>query len=590
MESYDLPGDIDETMQQLVQGGLEPGSGRFEEIRAALKGGCCCERCGEWVRLPIGTPCAHLLCITCMATDKHAPGCSRRYRMQEPKDMKRPKNANPKWSVPQDLIELQPSYEQGVASGVADDSQHQGGLPSLPAAPARSHSPLLFHLSSFSSPPSSQREWHLEWQATASTKVDYLLSQLRLLAPPPPPAPPLPGSKLSAPPLSTASAPLYPHVGPPLLSHSIQSPSEAAQPRTVPHTVTPSPPLGDSNEPMDSCAESEHGEGAANGCAAHAMGAQGPVAAGGLGGERDGYGRENRRYDGEKAIVFTQFLEHIALLEAQLTLAGVNFAGLYNPRPQSDKMQELLRFQHDPACRVLLIDGPGSPGLDLSFVSRVFLMEPVWDPSVEEQMVSRAHRMGASRPITVETLAMAGTLEEHMLHILQRGAGEADAGKGGSGTQRRPAGTEARLPSSPSRCFPSSLQRLPDRGVQAKQRQAREAVARNAVVLALKLICPPLLLGASPLHCSVCLTAGRRQSSAKQLESERMGQGDGNRKNGAGCWKAGEWGGVMESGRMGRGDGKRENGAGLWKEGEWGGVMERGRMGRGDGKRENGAG
>ncbi|CAI5525285.1 unnamed protein product [Closterium sp. Naga37s-1] len=566
MESYDLPGVIDETMQQLVQGGLEPGSGRFEEIRAALKGGCCCERCGEWVRLPIVTPCAHLLCITCVATDKHAPGCSRRYRMQEPKDMKRPENANPKWSMPQDLIELQPSYEQttastkvdyllsqlrllapilhfsftfprsppplplrgsgiwngrrqpaprwitfsrscacslpfstslspflvllppflseGVASGMAGDSQHQGGLPSLAAAPARSHSPLLFHFSSFSSPPSSQREWHLEWQATASTKVDYLLSQLRLLAPPPPPAPPLPGSELSAPPLSTASPPLYPPVGPPLLSHSIQSPSAAAQPRT----------------------STERGQQMA---VLPRPWAQGPVAAGGLGwerdgcgGERDGYGREKGRYDGEKAIVFTQFLEHIALLEAQLTLAGVNFAGLYNPRPQSVKMQELLRFQHDPACRVLLMNGTGSPGLDLSFVSRVFLMEPVWDPSVEEQMVSRAHRMGASRPITVETLAMAGTLEEHMLHILQRGAGEADAGKGGSGTQRRRAGTEARLPSPPSRCFPSSLQRLPDRGAQAKQRQAREAVARNAVVLALKLVCPPLLPGASPLHCS----------------------------------------------------------------------------------------
>lgn len=38
---------------------------------------------------------------------------------------------------------------------------------------------------------------------------------------------------------------------------------------------------------------------------------------------------------------------------------------------------------------------------------------------MEEQVISRAHRMGASRPIHVETLAMRGTIEEQMLHFLQ---------------------------------------------------------------------------------------------------------------------------------------------------------------------------
>lgn len=38
---------------------------------------------------------------------------------------------------------------------------------------------------------------------------------------------------------------------------------------------------------------------------------------------------------------------------------------------------------------------------------------------MEEQVISRAHRMGASRPIHVETLAMHGTIEEQMLGFLQ---------------------------------------------------------------------------------------------------------------------------------------------------------------------------
>jgi len=38
---------------------------------------------------------------------------------------------------------------------------------------------------------------------------------------------------------------------------------------------------------------------------------------------------------------------------------------------------------------------------------------------MEEQVISRAHRMGATRPIHVETLAMRGTVEEQMLKLLQ---------------------------------------------------------------------------------------------------------------------------------------------------------------------------
>ncbi|CAI7765119.1 unnamed protein product [Closterium sp. NIES-54] len=447
----------------------------------------------------------------------------------------------------------------------------QQPTPGGPSSPPRLtlFSPFIPH----SSPPfplrpsrSMQREWHLEWQATASTKVDYLLSQLRLLAPPPPPP-------------SPASTPFYPTADPPpvapqsadphLPPHSVQSPLAAAQTRIVSHAVTSPPPVHALDEPMAGCPGSllrspkgdcntaGQREEAEDGCA---MEADAPVAAaggyggerggnggerggnggerggnggekgvngggkggygyerwgygggkGGYGGERWGYGGGKGGYGGEKAIVFTQFLEHIALLEAQLTLAGVNFAGLYSPRPQSVKMQELLRFQHDPACRVLLMDGTGSLGLDLSFVSRVFLMEPVWDPSVEEQMVSRAHRMGASRPITVETLAMAGTLEEHMLQILQVDLVHV----------ARPHRQLLSYPSNPLLCLSSPFhcpgsspnpQRLPDSGAQAKQRQAREAVARNAILLALKLV--------RTADSSLPLSPSNTTSPAKPLSS-----------------------------------------------------------------------
>lgn len=42
-------------------------------------------------------------------------------------------------------------------------------------------------------------------------------------------------------------------------------------------------------------------------------------------------------------------------------------------------MKSLAMFQHDASCMVLLMDGSAALGLDLSFVTYVFLMEPIWD-------------------------------------------------------------------------------------------------------------------------------------------------------------------------------------------------------------------
>lgn len=43
------------------------------------------------------------------------------------------------------------------------------------------------------------------------------------------------------------------------------------------------------------------------------------------------------------------------------------------------QMKSLTMFQHDSSCMVLLMDGSAALGLDLSFVTHVFLMEPIWD-------------------------------------------------------------------------------------------------------------------------------------------------------------------------------------------------------------------
>lgn len=67
-------------------------------------------------------------------------------------------------------------------------------------------------------------------------------------------------------------------------------------------------------------------------------------------------------------------------------------------------------LQHEADVGVLLMDETGSVGLDLSFVSWVSLMEPLADASLQAQVTARAHRMGATQAVHVETLVMKVTL------------------------------------------------------------------------------------------------------------------------------------------------------------------------------------
>ena len=92
--------------------------------------------------------------------------------------------------------------------------------------------------------------------------------------------------------------------------------------------------------------------------------------------------------------------------------ASIAFRQGYS-REQKDAA--LSQFRDDPDCPVLLLDRSAAEGLDLSFVNYVFLMEPLENVSLEEQVISRAHRMGQQSIVHVEVLVARGTAEETML-------------------------------------------------------------------------------------------------------------------------------------------------------------------------------
>lgn len=72
-------------------------------------------------------------------------------------------------------------------------------------------------------------------------------------------------------------------------------------------------------------------------------------------------------------------------------------------------------FNLNESCRVLLMKlSLAAHGLHLAQASRVFFVNPVWQPNIEAQAIKRAHRIGQTRPVYVETLVLEDTFEDKM--------------------------------------------------------------------------------------------------------------------------------------------------------------------------------
>lgn len=155
-----------------------------------------------------------------------------------------------------------------------------------------------------------------------------------------------------------------------------------------------------------------------------------------------------------KVIVYTQFHMHRLLLsltfknsekyrEAYVELfvneqeVDTLHRGGSRLRKQtaSDRIGRLLdSFEYNDEKQILLIETVhSSVGLDLSFCEYVFLLEPVWNPALEKQVIARAHRIGAKETVQVERLAMRNSIEHDML---EENIGAASQGSGVSSQKK----------------------------------------------------------------------------------------------------------------------------------------------------------
>jgi SNF2 family DNA or RNA helicase len=127
---------------------------------------------------------------------------------------------------------------------------------------------------------------------------------------------------------------------------------------------------------------------------------------------------------GHRALVFSQFVSVLDLLEPALVEEGLPCLRLDGSTPPADRLALCDRFNSDAALPVFLISlKAGGTGLNLTGADTVIHFDPWWNPAVEAQATDRAHRLGQTRVVTSYKLITAGTIEERVLTLQRSKAG-----------------------------------------------------------------------------------------------------------------------------------------------------------------------
>lgn len=125
---------------------------------------------------------------------------------------------------------------------------------------------------------------------------------------------------------------------------------------------------------------------------------------------------------GQKVVVFSQYLEMLAIIESHLKKKGIGFATIKGST--RDRPEQLRRFREDPACEVFVASLlAAGVGIDLTVASIVIHYDRWWNPAKENQATDRVHRIGQNRGVQVFKLVTKHTIEEQIHEMIERKKG-----------------------------------------------------------------------------------------------------------------------------------------------------------------------
>jgi SNF2 family DNA or RNA helicase len=126
---------------------------------------------------------------------------------------------------------------------------------------------------------------------------------------------------------------------------------------------------------------------------------------------------EELRENGHRALVFSQYVDFLALVREQLDERLIRYEYLDGSTPNAQRQVRVDAFQNGDAPLFLISLKAGGFGLNLTAADYVIHLDPWWNPAVEAQATDRAHRIGQERRVTVYRLVTKNTIEEQIVQL-----------------------------------------------------------------------------------------------------------------------------------------------------------------------------
>jgi len=124
-----------------------------------------------------------------------------------------------------------------------------------------------------------------------------------------------------------------------------------------------------------------------------------------------------------KSIIFSQFTSMLQLIEWRLRRAGITTVMLDGSMTPAQRQASINHFMTDVNVECFLVSlKAGGVALNLTEASRVFIVDPWWNPAAEWQSADRCHRIGQTRPCTITRLCIEDSVESRIVALQEKKA------------------------------------------------------------------------------------------------------------------------------------------------------------------------
>jgi SNF2 family DNA or RNA helicase len=121
--------------------------------------------------------------------------------------------------------------------------------------------------------------------------------------------------------------------------------------------------------------------------------------------------------ENHQCIIFSQFTSYLNIIQTKITQKHWKYSRIDGTQSMKRRQVEIDKFQGGENRIFLISLKAGGVGLNLTAASYVFLMDPWWNPAVEDQAIGRAHRIGQKNKLLVYRLIIRNSVEEKVLQL-----------------------------------------------------------------------------------------------------------------------------------------------------------------------------